>query len=268
MGKFDSKNFNHLVDLMRKLRSKKGCPWDRAQTHQSLLPYLIEEAYEVLEAVEKGSPQKVCHELGDLFFQILFLSRMAEERKEFDFVEVVKGITEKMIRRHPHVFGHVNVSCPDEVERNWARIKKAERGVWHDTSSQLRSVPASLPALLRAHRLTERASKENLDWAAKDEIWGKAVNHLGHLRSAISGQDSERIGEEIGDLLFVLVNLARHSGLNAEDLLRYKNQVFVERFERMERELKRTGISLEEATPEEMKRSWEEVVKNRASGEY
>lgn len=248
-----------LVELVERLRGPGGCSWDAKQTDSTVKIYLLEEAYEVLEAVEKGFPKKICHELGDLFFQILFLSRMAEERGEFDFVEVVKGITEKMIRRHPHVFGHVSVSSADEVERNWVRIKKAERRASDDTSSQLQSVPASLPALLRAHRLSERASKEDLDLAGRDEIWDEALDHLEHLRSAISGQDRERIGEEIGNLFFALVNLARHWRLNAEDLLRRANEAFLERFEKMKQRLEQSGISLEEATPEQMKRSWKEV---------
>ena len=257
-----------LVKLVGRLRGPGGCSWDAKQTDATIKTYLLEEAYEVLDAVEKGSPPKVCSELGDLFFQILFLSHLAEEREEFDFVEVVEGINEKMVRRHPHVFGDVKVYDADEVAFNWTRIKKAEKGPSDDNASHLRSVPTNLPALLRAHRLIERASKENFDWVERDETFEATQKHLLHLRTAVTGQDKESIGREIAGLLFSHVNLARHSGLNAEDLLRYKNQVFVERFERMERELKRTGISLEEATPEEMKRSWEEVGKNRASGEY
>lgn len=250
-----------LVQLVGRLRGPRGCSWDAKQTDSTIKTYLLEEAYEVLDAVEKESPPKVCNELGDLLFQILFLSHLAEERKEFDFVEVVEGINEKMVRRHPHVFGDVKVHGADEVARNWARIKKTERGPSDDNSSHLQSVPASLPALLRAHRLIERASKEDFDWAGRDETWEKTQKHLLHLRPAVTRQDRERIGREIAGLLFALVNFARHWGLNAEDLLRGKNQVFLERFEKMERELERAGIPLEEATPEQMKRSWEEVEK-------
>jgi MazG family protein len=248
-----------VVQLVGRLRGPRGCSWDAKQTDSTIKTFLLEEAYEVLDAVEKGSHPKVCNELGDLLFQILFLSHLAEERKEFDFVQVVEGITEKMVRRHPHVFGQVTKCDADEVARNWARIKKAERGPSDDHSSHLQSVPESLPALLRTHRLIERASKEDFDWAGRDETWKKTQKHLLHLRTAVIRQDKERIGREIADLLFALVNLARHSGLNAEDLLRGKNQVFLERFQKMEHELERAGISFEEATPEQMKRSWEDV---------
>ncbi|MCP4669120.1 MAG: nucleoside triphosphate pyrophosphohydrolase [Deltaproteobacteria bacterium] len=256
-----SKGVAALVQLVGRLRGPQGCSWDARQTDSTIKTYLLEEAYEVLDAVEKGSPPKVCMELGDLFFQILFLSHMAEERKEFDFVDVVEGITEKMVRRHPHVFGEVTPCTADEVARNWVKIKKAERGPSEDHTSCLRSVPAGLPALLRAHRLTERASKEDFDWASRDEVWQKAQNHLDHVRTAITRQDKESMGQAIGDLLFALVNLARHWGLNAENLLRDANQIFLEGFEKMERKLEQSGISIEEATPEQMKRSWEEVEK-------
>jgi MazG family protein len=253
-----SKAVAALVALIGRLRGPRGCAWDAKQTDSTIKTYLLEESYEVLDAVDKGSPPKVRDELGDLFFHILFLSHLAEERQEFDFVEVVEGVTEKMVRRHPHVFGQAPACDADEVARNWARIKKAERGSADDNSSHLKSVPASLPALLRAHRLIERASKEDFDWADRDETWRKTQQHLLRLRAAITGQDRERIGGEIAGLLFALVNLARHWGLNAEDLLRGKNEGFLERFEKMERESEGAGISPGEAAPAQMKRSWED----------
>jgi MazG family protein len=247
-----------LVELVARLRGPGGCAWDAKQTDSTIKEYLLEEAYEVLEAVDKGVPADLCYELGDLLFQILFLSRLAEERKDFDFVEVVEKITEKMVRRHPHVFGSVRVSDADEVARNWARIKEAEKGTAQSCSS-MHSVPANLPALLRAHRLTERAAKAGFDFVGRDGVSEKMQRHLQRLRYALRDGEGERIGREIGEVLFILVNLARREGLNAEDLLRRRNRTFLERFEKMERELEQSGTSLEKASPEQIRRAWEEM---------
>lgn len=248
-----------LVELVARLRGPGGCPWDAKQTDDTIKIYLLEEAYEVLGALEGSSPQEVCSELGDLLFQILFLAQLASEREEFDFKEVVEGITEKMTRRHPHVFGNVRVESAEDVSSNWVEIKKAENGNSKDTSSLLQSIPSGLPALLRAHRLSERASKVGFDWANRDEIWAKVQEEIKELRSAINHGDREEIAEEMGDLLFSLTNLARHSGTNAENILRKGNQKFLERFEKMEARLADSGIGLEEATLDQMNRAWEDV---------
>ncbi|MDY6973819.1 MAG: nucleoside triphosphate pyrophosphohydrolase, partial [Thermodesulfobacteriota bacterium] len=223
-----------LIELVERLRSPAGCAWDAIQTDSSIRIYLLEEAYEVLEAVEKSSPPDVCMELGDLLFQIVFLAQLASERKEFDFVEVIERIIEKMIRRHPHVFENERVGGAEDVALNWARIKMAERGAPGDTSALLRSVPVNLPALLRSHRLSERASKVDFDWANADEVWCKVREELEELESAIVRKDRDEVAEELGDTLFALVNLARHLGFNAENILRLANKRFLERFERME----------------------------------
>ena len=248
-----------LVELVARLRGPGGCPWDAKQTDDTIKIYLLEEAYEVLGALEGSSPQEVCSELGDLLFQILFLAQLASEREEFDFKEVVEGITEKMTRRHPHVFGNVRVESAEDVSSNWVEIKKAENGNSKDTSSLLQSIPSGLPALLRAHRLSERASKVGFDWANRDEIWAKVQEEIKELRSAINHGDREEIAEEMGDLLFSLTNLARHSDTNAENILRKGNQKFLERFEKMEARLADSGIGLEEATLDQMNRAWEDV---------
>ena len=245
-----------LIELVERLRGPAGCPWDAGQTDSSIKIYLLEEAYEVLEAIEKSSPQDVCMELGDLLFQILFLAQLASERKEFDFIEVIERVTEKMIHRHPHVFRNVRVDGAEDVALNWAKIKKAEKGASGDTSSLLQNVPVKLPALLRSHRLSERASRVDFDWANADEVWDKVQEELEELESAIVEEDREGVAEELGDTLFSLVNLARHWGFNAEHLLRLANQKFLERFENMEKELKISGIELEEATPEQMNLVW------------
>jgi MazG family protein len=248
-----------LAELVARLRGPGGCPWDAKQTDSSIKIYLLEEAYEVLEAIEKSSAEDVCEELGDLLFQILFLAQLGAEQKQFDFVEVVERITDKMIKRHPHVFGDTKVDSAKDVAFNWANIKKKEKGCPNDASSALKSVPVSLPALLRAHRLSERASKVAFDWASKDEIWDKVQKEFEELGSAILKGDKEDVAEEVGNLLFSLVTLARHWGLNAEHLLRVTNKKFLERFEEMERQLKLSGLRLEEATPEQMNKAWKKT---------
>ena len=235
-----------LVNLVERLRGPGGCPWDAEQTDATVKIYLLEEAYEVLEAIEKASSPDVCLELGDLLFQVLFLARLAEERNEFDLVEIIEKITEKMVHRHPHVFGAERVETAEDVALNWAKIKKSEKGALQATSL-LESVPVNLPALLRAHRLGERASREGFDPLnagagiappGKGQIWDGVRERFERLRSALAEKDKELIGEVMGDLLFDMAGLARVWQLNAEDVLRLANQRFLERFEEMEKERK------------------------------
>jgi MazG family protein len=224
-----------LVELVERLRGPGGCPWDAEQTDATIKIYLLAEAYEVLEAIEKSSPVDVCLELGDLLFQVLFLARLAEERNEFDLVELIEKVTEKMIRRHPHVFGAERVETAEDVALNWAKIKKTEKGALQATSS-LKSVPANLPALLRAHRLCERALREGYDLHGNGEAWDGVQERFEELRNALAEKDKDLFGELMGDLLFDLAGLARAWRLNAEDLLRLANQRFLERFEGAEKE--------------------------------
>jgi MazG family protein len=254
-----SRAFLALSELVSRLRGPGGCPWDAQQTDSTIKMYLLEESYEVMDAVERGTPEEVSMELGDLLFHIIFLVKLAEERGEFDLVEVIEKITEKMITRHPHVFGTVDVKGPEEVAQNWERIKKTENGSQKSFSSLLQSIPEGLPALLRAHRLTERASKRNLDWLRVEAVGKRVEKGWGELRKAIIEEDEEPTGEEVGDLLFGLVSLIRHWGLNAEHLLRNANSTFIERFQRMEEELMGLGIDLDKATPDEMNRAWKRV---------
>lgn len=245
-----------LVELVVRLRGPNGCPWDAEQTDSTIKVYLLEEAYEVLDAIEKSSPRDVCMELGDLLFQILFLAQLAAEREEFDFTEVVERITEKMTHRHPHVFGKTKIDNAEDVALNWARIKAKEKGASHKPSSALKSIPLNLPALLRAHRLCERASKPNPYRANEDETLATVQAEFEALKSAIAQQDRNLVGEKTGDLLFDLANLTRHWGLNAENLLRLANQKFLKCFENTEKELKKSGLNIEEATPDQLNRAW------------
>ena len=217
-----------LSDLVSRLRGPEGCPWDREQTDSTIKTYLLEEAYEVLDAIENGSPESVCEELGDLLFQIIFLASLAEVRGEFDFTEVMEKIASKMIRRHPHVFGGAQVKNPAEVSRNWAEIKKAEKGVSDAIQPLLERVPIDLPALMRAHRLIERALQSNMDLKNETKIRETVHKEYEELQRAIAEEDKERIGILVGELLFSLANLARHFGSNAEDALRGANKKFIE----------------------------------------
>lgn len=259
-----SEAVSNLISLALRLRGPDGCPWDALQTDSTIKIYLLEEAYEVLDAIESGSPDDVCLELGDLLFQIIFLVILASERGEFDLVKVIEKVTEKMIKRHPHVFGDASVDGPADVSENWQRIKMSEKGGPKSPSSLLQDVPVNLPALLRAHRLGERASKVGFDWEGREEIWDKVKEEFEELNETLTGNDKDRIGEEIGDLLFSLVNMARHWGMNSELLLRDANQKFLKRFQEMEKELDRSGVDLSRASSDEMNRAWEEIKdKNR-----
>jgi len=253
---------NALADLVARLRAPDGCPWDAKQTMHTVRLYLLEEAYEVTDAIERGVGEEVCSELGDLLFQVVFIAYLGEERGEFDLVKVIEKIVEKMIRRHPHVFGNVRVKNVEEVAANWAKIKETEKEFKEESRSFLNHVPANLPALQRAHRLSERASKVGFDWPDKESIWEKVEEETSELREAIEKEDPERVGIELGDLLFSLVNLARRWELNAEDVLRVTNRKFIRRFELMERELSASGKGLRESTPEEMDRAWNKIKKD------
>ncbi|MFH1481337.1 MAG: nucleoside triphosphate pyrophosphohydrolase [Pseudomonadota bacterium] len=227
-----SKALLNLYGIMSRLRGPDGCPWDAQQTDSSVKMYLLEEAYEVLDAVERGGPEAVCQELGDLLFQILFLARLAEERGEFALLNVMEGVGKKMIHRHPHVFGTGRLESPEEVAENWARIKDRERGTSEPMSSQLRSVPMDLPALLRAHRLIERVSKTGFYPSDGSRVWEKIEEALQVLKRSLLSDDRGGLGEGLGHLIFYLVDLARCWDLNAEHLLREINRKFIDDVEK------------------------------------
>lgn len=222
--------FLSLAELVSKLRGPGGCPWDGRQTDKTIKMYLLEEAYEVVEAVERDSPEDVCQELGDLLFQIIFLARLAEERGEFDLLQVVEEIRGKMINRHPHVFGKTKARTPEEVADNWEKIKKEEKGAPSEPRSLLEAVPGHLPALLRAHRLSHKAANTNLGRANPESNWGRVEEDFRELHEAFSARDEKAMATKLGDLLFSLANQAREWGLNAEDLLRDSNRRFIASF--------------------------------------
>ncbi len=230
-----SRAFSALIDLSSKLRAPGGCPWDALQTDSTIRMYVLEEAYEVVDAVERGSPEDVCQELGDLLFQILFLASLGEERGEFDLVDVIVKITEKMRGRHPHVFGEVKVNNAQEVAENWQEIKKKEKEESDIFSALLQGLPRDLPALLKAHRLNERASRADSSDPFMKQGWGRVEAQYRRLERAVSVEDKGQIGRELGDLLFGMASLAREWGLNAEDLLREANRRFIERITESEK---------------------------------
>ncbi|MBN2032626.1 MAG: nucleoside triphosphate pyrophosphohydrolase [Deltaproteobacteria bacterium] len=222
-----AKSFLELCDLVSRLRGPGGCPWDAKQTEETIKTYLLEEAYEVVDAVDQGDQEDLCHELGDLLFQIIFISALAEEKGNFALVKVIKEITRKMVNRHPHVFGSVKAASAEEVAENWVKIKKQERGLAEASSELMESVPSNLPALLRAHRLMERAGQFT---AGGRDMWSKAQDAFHKLSRVAAEKEGKAVKQEIGDLLFTLVGLAGQKGLNAEHVLREKNERFLNRF--------------------------------------
>ena len=256
------KEFDDLVALMDRLRGEGGCPWDREQRPQDLRGYLLEEAYEVVEAIDRGEPGPLREELGDLLFQIVFLARIFAETGDFTIRDVIHDITEKMTRRHPHVFADSTAGTASEVLRQWEEIKRRERQekeAGNDAggaSSALDGVPRSLPALLRAERLGARASRVGFDWSESGEVLEKIGEEIGELRRAVEGEGPERIAEEFGDVLFALANLARHLGVHAEGALQEASSRFTSRFQQIESELRSRGSDPSRESLDELEKLW------------
>ncbi|NLY11130.1 MAG: nucleoside triphosphate pyrophosphohydrolase [Firmicutes bacterium] len=243
---------------MRELRSEHGCPWDREQTHQSLKKYLIEETYEVLEAIDEGDPSAICEELGDVLLQIVFHAQIADENKHFNMEDVITGICNKLVRRHPHVFADVKVENAEEVARNWEAIKQDERSNVEFTSI-LDGIPKSLPALSKAEKVQLKAAKYGFDWDRLEDVLTKLDEELTELKAAL--KDNERIEEEFGDLLFSLVNISRFISIDAESALQRATNKFIKRFQYIEKEAAKRGQSLESMTLNEMDKLWEMAKK-------
>ncbi len=247
-------DFSKLVEIMEKLR--KECPWDKKQTRESLRPYLIEETYEVLEAIDEGNPDKLKEELGDLLLQVVFHAEIAKEKGEFDINDVIDFLCNKLIYRHPHVFGDVKVKSAEEVLENWEKLKKREK---NHADSVLSGVPKELPALLQAFRLQEKASKVGFDWDNVEGVINKIKEELSELIEAVREKDKEKIEHEMGDLLFAIANLGRFVGVDPENALRKCNARFKERFQYIEKRLSEEGKSPQEVSLEYMDKLWEEA---------
>jgi tetrapyrrole methylase family protein/MazG family protein len=249
--------FIRLMELMARLRGPGGCPWDHKQTHESLKPFLIEECYEVVDALDEGDPEKVKEELGDLLFQIVFHARIAEENGEFTMQDVIEANIEKMTRRHPHVFGNARLSTDREVLANWEEIKKKEKGR-EGRKSVLEGVPRNLPSLLRAHRLQERAARVGFDWTRLEEVLPKLDEEIAEFKGSLRTKDATGVEEELGDLFFVLVNISRFLGVNPDEALRKTISKFVSRFRYIEERAEAAGRTLNDMTIEEMEALWQE----------
>jgi MazG family protein len=260
--------FDRLVEIMTTLRGPNGCPWDKQQDFSSLKPMLVEEVYEVLEAIDNQDYDGLAEELGDLLLHVIFHAQLGKEASQFDINTVIEKISDKLVRRHPHVFGNESASTPEEVIKNWEAIKAEEKAekLKHRTPEQrslLEGIPSKLPAIHEAHQISSRAARVGFDWPDIEGIFDKLQEETLELKEVISaGGDErrrERLEDEIGDMLFVIVNIARYLKIDSESALKRANRKFKARFRYMEGELAKQGKSLEETPLEEMEALWQKA---------
>ena len=255
-----------LVDLVEQLRGENGCPWDKQQTRETLKPMLIEEAYEVLDALDSASPKELKEELGDLLFQVVFHAQIAREKGEFNLGDVIDRLHEKMVRRHPHIFGCADLKTAQDVLKNWEDIKAAEKGIASSSQpdsekSLLDGIPSKLPALHRAYQMTAKASRVGFDWPSLEGVLLKMREEAFEILDAQSRGDSQKTADEVGDVLFVAVNVARFLGIDPETALRRSNDKFDRRFRYVESAIKRQGRELKNTSLSELDALWEEAKK-------
>lgn len=258
------KVFESLVDVIATLRGENGCPWDREQTHASLKSTLIEETYETVEAIDSGDSNHLQEELGDLLLNIMLQAQIADESDNFNIYDVIESLIEKLIRRHPHVFGNVDVENADEVVKNWESIKSQEEG-YEDRESILDGIPIALPALLRGQKIQKRAARVGFDWNNISDVINKVEEELNEVNDSLEKDDQNEIEMEIGDLLFAVVNLCRFVDLQAEETLRKANRKFVRRFKLLENELNTQGKNISDQSLEELDSIWNEIKKDEIS---
>jgi len=251
--------FDTLLGIMARLREPGGCPWDREQTRVSLKPFLIEEAYEVLDAIDTGESRALSEELGDLLFQVVFHARIAEERGEFAMRDVLQGLVDKMVSRHPHVFGDASVGTPGEALAQWEALKQREAKDKGRRRSILDGVPRAMPSLVRAQRTQSKAARVGFDWPDARAAWEKVREEIDEAGEALAAGDRERIHDELGDVLFSVVNAARLASIDAEDALHGATEKFRRRFTEMEAELSAQGKSVENVPQADLERAWEAV---------
>ena len=249
--------FERLLDLLDELREK--CPWDNKQTNESLRTNTIEETYELCEAIIKNEPSEIKKELGDLLLHIVFYAKIADEKGQFDIADVCNTLCDKLIFRHPHVFGEVKVKSAGQVEQNWEQIKLKEKD---GNKTVLEGVPSSLPSIAKAHRIQDKARHAGFDWNKKEDVWQKVEEELDELKNEIHAMDKDRIEDEFGDLFFSLINAARLYKINPDNALERTNQKFIHRFNYIEQRAKETGKTLKEMTLDEMEVFWQEAKKD------
>ena len=258
MNNSATEKFDELIKIIKRLQAPDGCPWDREQTNASLLPFFLEEVYEVIESVDNENWPELKEELGDILLHVVFQAVLAEKNGHFSINDSLDHVNEKLVRRHPHVFGDAKADEAFLAKQNWEAEKHKEK----NRKSRLDGVPKTLPALIRAQRLQQKASYAGFDWNEVQQVWDKIHEEIQELKEAQSENTKEHIAEEIGDVLFSVVNLARFLDIPAEDALRKTNKKFTDRFARVEEELKKRGKTVEESNLEEMDDIWNEVKQN------
>jgi MazG family protein len=263
--------FERLVQLMRTLRSPDGCAWDREQTLETLRPFVLEEAYEVVDAIDRGDPTALCDELGDLLLEAVFVAQICADEGHFTIADAADAINAKLVRRHPHVFGDGvttggSTLSPREVKEQWEQIKTRERAGKPTRETLLDGIPESLPALLRAARIGARTANVGFDWDQAGDVLKKVDEEMTELKEAMAAADADHVEEELGDLLFTVANLARKLRIDPESALRAANNKFTRRFRAVEQRLAATGRSLHDATSDELEREWQAVKRTPPAG--
>ena len=251
-------SLSKLIKITETLMGEDGCPWDKVQTRESLKPYLVEETYEVLDALDANDPEKIKDELGDLLYQILFHSKISSLKGEFNFRDVIDNLSEKMVRRHPHVFKEGELNTPDQVVKQWEEIKRNEKNQANQKSI-LDNIPKNLPSLLRAQKLQKKAAKEGFDWDQISDVFDKLDEEIVEFKEAVLKKKSADIQNEIGDMIFVITNIAKCYKIDAEEALRSTNNKFIKRFQYIEQKIKAKGKTLKDSPLEEMERYWQEA---------
>lgn len=259
------KAFGRFLDILDELREK--CPWDKKQTNTSLRPNTIEETYELCDALMRDDKKEICKELGDVLLHVAFYAKIASETGDFDMKDVCDRLCDKLIFRHPHVFGEVKVETAGQVSENWEQLKLKEKG---GNTSVLSGVPAALPALIKAYRIQDKARNVGFDWEEKEDVWDKVKEEFGELQAEIAHLDQDKAEAEFGDLFFSIINAARLYGINPENALERTNQKFIHRFNYLEERTIKQGHSLKEMSLQDMDKLWEEAkqiervtIKNR-----
>jgi len=251
------RSFDDLVRLMTRLRGPDGCPWDRKQTLPDLKPYVIEEAYEVVDAIDRNDRAALLEEIGDFLLEAVFITEITREEGTFDVYDSITAIHDKLVRRHPHVFGDVEAKDAEQVLVNWEKLKQDERKA--ENKSLLAGIPQAMPALLKASRLTEKASRVGFDWRRTEDVFDKIDEEIAELREAVATGDASHVHEEIGDLLFTIANIARKVNVNPEEALQSTNRKFMSRFQSMEARVRERDQNLDQLDLEEMDRLWDEA---------